>query len=87
MHYSDSIPTRKTKGTYIDTQDVANMIGRNWQFVNKARAAGRFIDPSAKLSNGTYLYAKSAVQKWARTNMVGTKLKTNSVGTGARANA
>ena len=74
---STGIRVVKSKGNLIDTQEVANILGRNWQFVNKLRSAGRFVDPSAKLGN-TFLYAKSVVQRWARQNMtgVGGKVKT-----------
>lgn len=51
------------KGNYLNTQDIANAIGRNWQHVNKLRSAGRFIDPSAKLGNA-FLYSRARADRW-----------------------
>lgn len=51
------------KGTYLTTQDIANAIGRNWQYVNKLRSAGRFIDPSAKMGNA-FLYSRARADRW-----------------------
>lgn len=66
---TSTLRTVNAPGTLIDTQQVANAIGRNWQFVNRQRHAGKFIDPSAKLKGtGAYLYKLSAVRKWAKEN-------------------
>lgn len=64
-----TVPIVATMGQMIDTQEVANRLGRNWQFVNRQRHAGRFIDHSAILkTGGTYLYKVSAVRAWAKQN-------------------
>ncbi len=60
-----TIRTVKTKGDYLDTQDVAVLVGRNWQAINKMRSAGRFIPPSARLGNA-FLYSRSKVERWAK---------------------
>lgn len=64
-----TVPIVATMGQMIDTQEVGNRLGRNWQFVNRQRHAGRFIDHSAILkTGGTYLYKVSAVRAWAKQN-------------------
>lgn len=60
-----SIRTVKSKGNYLNTQDVANLLGRNWQAINKMRSAGNFIPPAARLGNA-FLYSRSAVGRWAK---------------------
>lgn len=60
-----NLRTVKTKGSLLDTQDVAFLVGRNWQAINKLRSAGCFIEPSARCGNA-FLYAKSKVLAWAR---------------------
>lgn len=63
------VPIVATMGQMIDTQEIANRLGRNWQFVNRQRHAGAFIDHSAVLkTGGTYLYKVSAVRSWAKQN-------------------
>jgi len=63
------VPIVSVMGQMIDTQEIANRLGRNWQFVNRQRHAGNFIDHSAVLkTGGTYLYKVSAVRAWAKQN-------------------
>ena len=63
------VPIVSVMGQMIDTQEIANRLGRNWQFVNRQRHAGAFIDHSAVLkTGGTYLYRVSAVRAWAKAN-------------------
>lgn len=61
-----TLKTVKTPGKMLDTQQIANAIGRNWQYVNRQRHAGTFIDPSARLKNGTLLYTAGKVKQWAK---------------------
>jgi len=62
-----TVPYAKTMGTYLDTQMISERIGRNWQFVNRQRHAGQFIDHVAVLKGvGTYLYRVSDVREWAK---------------------
>lgn len=62
-----TVPYAKTMGTYLDTQMISERIGRNWQFVNRQRHAGAFIDHVAVLKGvGTYLYRASDVREWAK---------------------
>lgn len=66
---STTLKTVSKPGTLINTQQVANLVGRNWQFINRQRHAGKFIDPAAKLKGtGAYLYKLSEVRKWAKQN-------------------
>ena len=62
-----TVPYAKSMGTYLDTQMISERIGRNWQFVNRQRHAGNFIDHVAVLKGaGTYLYKLSDVREWAK---------------------
>jgi hypothetical protein len=57
------------QGTLWTTQDCANAIGRNWQFVNKRRSAGKFIDTAAMLkTTGAFLYRRADLRAWAKDN-------------------
>lgn len=62
-----TVPYAKSMGNYLDTQMISERIGRNWQFVNRQRHAGNFIDHVAVLKGaGTYLYKLSDVREWAK---------------------
>jgi Tfp pilus assembly protein PilX len=60
-----TVPVIKQQGQYLSTQDIANRVGRNWQFINRQRHAGVMCDYVAVLQNGTYMYRVSDVRKWA----------------------
>ena len=61
-----TVPVVKEQGAYLSTQDIANRIGRNWQFVNRQRHAGVMCDYVAVMQNGTYMYRLSDVRQWAK---------------------
>ncbi len=62
-----TVPYANSMGNYLDTQMISERIGRNWQFVNRQRHAGNFIDHVAVLKGaGTYLYKLSDVREWAK---------------------
>ena len=61
-----TVPVVKEQGSYLSTQDIANRLGRNWQFVNRQRHAGVMCDYVAVMQNGTYMYRLSDVRQWAK---------------------
>ena len=61
-----TVPIVKEQGSYLSTQDIANRIGRNWQFVNRQRHAGVMCDYVAVMQNGTYMYRLNDVRQWAK---------------------
>ena len=63
-----TVPIVKVQGDLIDTQAIANRLGRNWQFVNRQRHAGVMPDHVAVLKSGTYLYKVSTIRAWAKSN-------------------
>lgn len=63
-----TVPIVKVQGDLIDTQAIANRLGRNWQFVNRQRHAGLMPDHVAVLKSGTYLYRVSTIRAWAKSN-------------------
>lgn len=63
-----TVPIVKVQGDLIDTQAIANRLGRNWQFVNRQRHAGLMPDHVAVLKSGTYLYKVSTIRAWAKQN-------------------